>query len=106
MGLEPRDLLETSAAKRNTIESRNLDVFHVEDAAGSDFVPAQVEFVRPYGVRSVLGFGGMLPTGELFFVVMFATTAISSETAARFRTLALCVKLVLLKHLNGPVFRG
>jgi hypothetical protein len=48
----------------------------------------------------------MLPTGELFFVVMFATTAISSETAARFRTLALCVKLVLLKHLNGPVFRG
>ena len=104
MGLTPSDVLIPSIEKPGTTASRTLDVFHIEKALGSDFVPAQAHFVEPYGVRSVLGFGGMLPTGELFFVILFTLIPISPETAAMFRTLALSAKLVLLQHMEKPVF--
>ena len=35
-----------------------FNVFYVGDAVGSPVIPAQQEFVVPYGVRSVLGFAG------------------------------------------------
>ena len=34
-----------------------LDIFHVAEAKGSPFLPAQKEFVIPFGIESVLGFG-------------------------------------------------
>jgi hypothetical protein len=79
-------------------------VFHVEDALGSEFVPAQESFVVPYRIRSVLGFGGLLPSGELFAFVLFARVPISRDTAALFRTLALSVKLALLPYAGRRVF--
>src|SRR5262249_5108810 len=45
---------------------RLYSVFHVEDVLGNPLVPDQDGFVRPYGVRSVLGFGGLLPGDEVF----------------------------------------
>jgi PAS domain S-box-containing protein len=81
-----------------------FNVFHVEHAQGSPFIPAQSDFVRPYGVRSVLGFGGLLPGGELFIVIMFSRVTIPRETADMFRTIALWVKLALLPFARGPVF--
>ena len=104
MGLQPQDIVEANAEQRVASETRNFEVFHVEHAAGSPFIPAQAAFVQPFGVRSVLGFGGVFPTGDLFFVLMFTVVPIRPETAAIFRTLALCVKLVLLAHMEKPVF--
>ncbi len=77
-------------------EQHTYNVFYVPEAAGSPAVPAQDEFVIPFGIRSVLGFGGMLPTGDLFAVVLFSKAHISRETAALFRTLSLSVKLAVL----------
>ena len=104
MGLQPTDLLATTTENLETIASRTLDVFHIEHALGSVFVPAQALFVQPYGIRSVLGFGGMLPTGELFFVILFTTVPISKEAAAMFRILGLSVKIILLEHMGKPIF--
>ncbi|RXH54539.1 hypothetical protein [Granulicella sibirica] len=104
MGLEPGHLIGAASGELEELERRTLDVFHVERARDSAFVPSQNEFVKPYGVCSVLGFGGLLPTGELFFVVLFSIVPIRQETASLFRTLALGVKLVLLRHLAHPVF--
>jgi PAS domain S-box-containing protein len=81
-----------------------FNVFHVEHARGSPSIPAQADFIRPYGVRSVLGFGGLLPAGELFTVIMFSRVTIPRETADMFRTIALWVKLALLPFARGPVF--
>ena len=74
----------------------SYNVFHVPDAPGSPHVPGQAQFVVPYGVRSVLGFGGLLPTGSLFAVILFSKVPIPRETAELFRTLALSVKIALL----------
>ena len=34
-------------------------------AIGNPFIPAQSDLVVAHGVRSVFGFGGLLPAGEL-----------------------------------------
>jgi PAS domain S-box-containing protein len=75
---------------------QTFNVFHVGEAKGSPFVPAQEEFVIPFGIQSVLGFGGVLPSKELFTVILFSKQKISRETAELFKPLALSVKLALL----------
>ena len=71
-------------------------VFHVEHAVGSPYIPAQQEFVIPFGIHSVLGFGGMLPSGNLFVVILFSKVHIPRETADMFKPLSLSVKLTVL----------
>ncbi|MEZ4621522.1 MAG: sensor histidine kinase [Caldilineaceae bacterium] len=83
-----------------------FNVFHVADAVGNSYIPAQTDFVIPYGIRSVLGFGGMLPTGNLFAVILFSNVSIPRETAESFKTLALNVKMALLPFVEAPIFGG
>lgn len=73
-----------------------LDVFHVPEAKGSPFLSAQEEFVIPFGIESVLGFGGVLPSKEFFTVILFSKQKISRETAELFKPLAKSVTLALL----------
>lgn len=73
-----------------------LDVFHVAEAKGSPFLPAQEEFVIPFGIESVLGFGGVFPSKEFFTVILFSKQKISRETAELFKPLAKSVTLALL----------
>lgn len=86
------------------LEQKTFNVFHVLDAVSSPHVPAQQEFVVPLGVRSVLGFGGMLPSGNLIAIIVFSKMPISWETADMFKTLALNVKLAVLPFDRGAVF--
>lgn len=75
---------------------QTCNVFYVPEAKGSPFVPAQEEFVIPFGIESVLGFAGVLPSKELFTVILFSKQKISRETAELFKSLALSLKLALL----------
>jgi hypothetical protein len=103
MGL---DVAEVVGARDDLMldeEQRTYNVFHVPDALGSEYVPAQ-DFVRENGVKSVIGFGGLFPSGDLFAVILFARVYVPRETAEMFRTLALGVKLVLLPFVRGQVF--
>lgn len=95
LGLETAELLQPSEALLLATDRRTFDVFHVQQAAGSPYIPAQ-DFVEEHGVRSVVGFGGLLPRGELFAVVLFARVEIPRETAELFKTLALNVKTALI----------
>jgi hypothetical protein len=103
-GLEVATLLKPDPALLVDQEPKGYNVFHVADAAGSPFVPGQEEFVLRYGVRSVLGFGGLLPDGNLFVVILFARAYIPQETAELFKTLALSAKLAVLPFVVGTVF--
>jgi PAS domain S-box-containing protein len=85
-------------------EQHAFNVFHVEHALGATAIPGQEGFVRPYGIRSVLGFGGLLPSGDLFAIILFSRSHIPRETADLFRTIALGVKLALLPFTRGPIF--
>ena len=77
-------------------EDKLCNVFYVDEAADSPFVPAQIEFVRPYRVRSVLGFGGLLPENEIFVVILFCNVHVARETAELFRLVAPSVGLALV----------
>ena len=80
------------------IKDVSASVFHVPDAKNSPFIPAQEEFVVPYGIRSVVGFGDVLPSGQLFAVIGFSRVPISHETAVLFSHLSLSAKLALLAY--------
>jgi hypothetical protein len=94
MGLDVEHLVQTDASIVPDSEGRTYNIFYVEQALGSPYIPAQTEFVAPFGIQSVLGFGGML-RGEMFAVVMFSRVAIPPGVANRFRNIALEVKAVL-----------
>ena len=78
------------------LEEKTYNVFYVPDAAGSPYVPVQDGFVGKYGVKSVLCFGGMLPSRDLFAVILFSRTPVPRETAALCKSLALSLKTSLL----------
>lgn len=104
LGVETATLLTPDPALVLDAQQHTFNVFHVPEAAGSPYIPAQREFVIPYGIRSVLGFGGLLPSGELYATILFSRAPIPREVADLFRTLALNVKVAILPHVNGRVF--
>ena len=103
-GLQIRSVLERESKLIMEMDQKTYNVFHVAEAKGSPYVPAQEGFVVPFGVRSVLGFGGMFPSGDLFAIILFSKVAIARETGELFKTLALGAKMALLPFVRGPVF--
>ena len=85
-------------------EGRPGGVFYVAEARGSAHVPAQADFVERHGIRSVIGFGGLLPSGYVFAVVMFAKIAIPRETAESFGALTFAAQLALLPFVERRLF--
>lgn len=75
----PSLLIESDRKIHNTF------IFYIPEALGSEYIPAQREFVVPYKVSSVLGFGGLLPSGDLFTVIMFSKISIPQDTADSFK---------------------
>ena len=93
MGMNIGHLLDTDGSVVPDSEGRTFNIFYVEKAAGSPYIPAQPDFVTQYGIESVVGFGGMLRR-ELFAVIMFGRVPIPYAAAVRFRNIALEVKAV------------
>ena len=106
LGVDIADIVTPSVSLMPDSEGKTYNVFFVQRALGSAVIPAQTEFVEPYGIKSVIGFGGLLPTGELFALVLFSRVSVPQESAARFRSVALDVKAILhqlsLSALNSP----
>jgi hypothetical protein len=103
-GLEVSALIQPDPALLVDLEQRTYNVFHVPDAVGSPHIPAQQGFVIPFGIQSALGFGGMLPTGDLFAVILFSKVHVPRATAEMFKTLALSVKVAVVPFVGGVVF--
>jgi len=91
-GLELSDVISPTPEVVRNLAGKTYGVFHVEDAVGSPSIPAQDDFVVKHGIRSAVGFGGSLASGDLFAVVIFSRVTVSAASADRFKTLALDVK--------------
>ncbi len=104
LGVELSTVLQPSPEIVKELAGKRHGVFHVENALGSPYIPAQQEFVVRHGIRSVLGFGGLLFNGELFAVILFSTVHVPSRAADRFRTLALDVKSAFSRFDEASVF--
>jgi hypothetical protein len=100
LGVDVAKLLGGSAG--DMPDGKAFSVFLVEDAVGSAHIPAQTEFVIPYGVKSVLGFGASMPGGDMFATLLFSRVRVSRATADLFAPLSLNVRLSLLPFANGP----
>lgn len=76
---------------------KEYGVFYVPEANGSEHIPAQ-GFVKEFGIHSVVGFGGQLPSREVFAVIIFANSFVSPRGAGLFKSVALSAELGLLPH--------
>jgi len=104
-GIEISELVEAKPEVIRELDRKTYNVFYVpETHIHGPYIPAQAEFVIPFGVKSALGFGGVLPSANLFAAIMFTRLPIPMETARMFRTIALNVKLNILRFVGGKVF--
>lgn len=83
-------------ARFTELAERTYGVFHEEHAAESPYVPVKASFVERHGIRSVIGCGGVLPSGQMFAVLLFSKVHVAPATAQLFRPLALAIKLAIL----------
>lgn len=86
------------------LEQSSYNVFHVPDASNSEYIPDQEHFVLRYGIRSVIGFFGMLPSSQVFSVVIFTKALVPRDIVNYFKTLAFNVKLAILPFDGVAVF--
>jgi hypothetical protein len=104
LGLEARQLVHPDPGFLLEKDRAGFNVFHVEQALGSPFIPAQDSFVVPFAVQSVVGFGFVIPPTHVFSTILFSRQHIAPATAGLFKTLALSLKLALLPLVRKPVF--
>lgn len=104
LGMDVETVVSGPEPRTRPTEPRTYDVFHVEQALGSPVIPAQDDFVVPYAIRSVVGFGGVLRSGELFAVVLFSRAPISAASANRFRSIALDIRSALFSLNEASIW--
>ena len=80
-GLDVSTIIQPDPRLILDLHEKQYNVFYVPEALGSEFVPAQDDFVKPHGVKSALGFGGLLPSGDMFAAILFVKTPVSEETS-------------------------
>jgi hypothetical protein len=100
LGLSVSLVVKPDPALLLDMEQKTYNVFLVPKALGNPYIPAQKEFVVPYGIKSVTGFGGMLPSGDVFMVIIFLKIPVSRESAELFKNLSLNIKLAVLPFEN------
>lgn len=100
MGIDVGKLINPAPKYVMDMSQTNFNVFYVPHAPGSPEIPGQSDFVVPYRIKSALGFGGVLPSGEMFAVIMFLKVPVTRETALLFKIVSLNVKMALLPFEN------
>lgn len=96
--LSPNLIVESERKIHNTF------TFYVPEALGSDCIPAQQEFVIPYQIQSVVGFGGLLFSGDLFVIILFSKTWIPPETVNYFKWVSAYAWIATASFDEGVVF--
>lgn len=103
-GLEVSSVIDTAPTLITKVSHKAFNVFYVPEAIGSPHIPAQAQFVLPYRIQSVLGFGGMLPSGNLFAVILFSKVPISLTTANHFKWISAYVRIAVESFDRTNVF--
>ena len=95
LGLDLDDVVSPRTDLIRGLEGKTYNVFHVPEALGSPYIPAQDGFVRAHGIRSVVGCGGILLSGDFYSLILFSRVPVPADSADRFRNIALDLKLVV-----------
>ncbi len=104
LGIDISNVLDPTPDFITGLGSKLFNVFYVPNAPGSPYIPVQDKFVVPYEIKSVLGLGSILPTGNLLSLIIFSKTKIPRETANMFKNIALSVRMAVLPFVTEKIF--
>ena len=104
LGIDVSSVLNPDPTLAIELEKKIFNVYYVPDAPGSPYIPAQNDFVMPFGIKSALGFGSMLPTGNLFAMVIFSRVKIHRNAADMFKNIALNVRMAVMPFVSEKIF--
>ncbi len=96
LGIDPISL-EANSGRSNSY-------FHVPEAKGAAAIPAQEGFVDKYGIRSVVGFGGSLPGGDMYAVLGFTRVSVLQAQAQKISQLSQASHTLLSTQIEAPIF--
>jgi two-component system, NtrC family, sensor kinase len=85
---------------------KTYNILYVPNALGDHAIVAQKEFVEPYGIHSVIGTGGLLPTGDMFALMIFMRVFITPRTAKQFSLIARGIEMALNEIRSGKKVAG
>ncbi len=105
LGIDAEALTRASSDVVLPSDAEDYRIFHVPQAQDSPLIPAQ-DFVHEHGIASAVGFGGALPTGEVYAVVLFSTVPVGLLTAQLLGTVALSTSLACMDMLDLPLLTG
>jgi hypothetical protein len=103
-GLDTSMVLKPMAGIMLDTADQKFGVFHVADAEGSPLIPAQEDFVVPFGIKSVLGFGSLFSSGSMLAVILFSRLRLSAATANMLAPIGSSAKLALLPAMHEGIF--
>jgi serine phosphatase RsbU (regulator of sigma subunit) len=83
----------------------DFGVLHIEDATDPARMPLQ-DFVAEHGIRSIVGFGWLQPTGNVAALVLYSRVRIDADAALMLRIIGASLKLALLPFTEAPMFAG
>ena len=86
------------------MSEKTYNTFYVPEAVGSTYIPAQDDFVIPNGIKSVIGFGVVLPSGKLFVVIILSKASIPADVANKFNAIDANVKEAVEPFVGNKVF--
>lgn len=86
LGIQPQLGRQGEAVRQ--IMSADLRRFYEPEALGSPFIPDQETFVKPYGIRSVVGIGSQFASGNAYILIGFSKLFISDAQSLNFTALA------------------
>ena len=104
LGIEVSTVVKPDPSLLLNADDRAYNIFYVPRAYGSPYIVAQEEFVKRYGIESVVGFGGMMATGDLFTAILFSKVPISAEVADLFKVIGMNLRVALLPMARKPLF--
>ncbi len=105
LGLNLSDVVKPNP-ELNVAGHYPLSVFYVEDALVSPYIPRKSDFVAPYGIKSVVGFGGLLTYSDMFTIILFFNVPVTCEVAVLFKNLADKVHELLMPFQSaGLIYR-
>jgi len=104
-GLEIENVIKPEPEIIMNLGKKNLNVFYVAEAINSPYIPAQENFVIPYQIKSVVGLGGMLPSGNIFAIILFSKVHIPVHIAHLFKWVAMYARVAATSIENkGVIF--
>lgn len=104
LGVDVSEVLRPDPALLLDHGERSYNVFYVPQALGSPYIIAQKEFVEPYRIRSVVGFGGMISGTDLLATILFTKVPVTPEVADLFKVIGLNARLALMPFARKPLF--